>query len=162
MAFQATYQSKLTVEEELTGIGLAENKDTVTHNALDTRSVLNADSDVPATTVAAFAEELSAGAATIDLTALSGTQGEVDGTGLKVQALKVIAAAANTEVVTVGDGAANGYELLGDGWTMDLAPGQEVLVYGNEAAPDISGTASDIDLASSDLDAIVNVIVVMG
>ena len=53
-----------------------------------------------------------AGAATIDLTDLPGTQGDVDGTGLKVQCFRVHGLATNG-ILTISPGALNPYNLFG-------------------------------------------------
>ncbi|KKK95666.1 hypothetical protein LCGC14_2670530, partial [marine sediment metagenome] len=92
MAVEVTYAANCTVVEELTGNtdSLSAADKEVTHSQFNTSDTLNAGSTPPATKVAAFVQALTAGTATIDLTALIGTNGAtVDGSGLKVQVLKM-------------------------------------------------------------------------
>jgi len=120
----------------------------VTHSLFNSSKILTAATTPPVTKVAAFKQALSAGAATIDLTALTGTNGAiVDGTGLKVQVLKV----KNTGVapLTITPGAVSGYNLLGAGMSLILAQNQELEIFGNDATPDIAAGAKNLDLAGT-------------
>ena len=97
------------------------------------------------------------GAATIDLTDLPGTQGDVDGTGLKVQAFRVHGAATNG-ALTISPGASNPYSLFGSGNDLELPAGflgplecrfDDLLAD----VTDVSGVgASQIDLAGTAAD----------
>jgi hypothetical protein len=150
MAVSAVYTSKVTVTETLSDPYVDSGDNTVKHSGLDKSTTYNGASSVPVTKVATFAQALTAGAATIDLRALVGTNGgAVDGNGLKVQIAKFRAKADNANPITISEGASNGYELLGNGFTLDLKAGQEVTLFLNEAAPDISGSAKTIDLAGT-------------
>ena len=122
---------------------------TVTHSNFNhATAVLTSATTPPVTKVAAWKQALAAGAATVDLTALTGTNGaSVDGTGLKVQILKVKNLGANSLTLTFG--AANPYNLLGAAFVIVLLTGQEITVYGNDATPDIAAGAKDIDLAGT-------------
>jgi len=115
------------------------------------------------TKVAAFSQALTGGAATIDLTALDGTVGTVDGTGLKLQVFKLKAPTTNTATLTATKGASNGYGLdsAGATWTVPLAPGQEFLFYGDDDPPDISSTKKNIDLSGTGTES-VQVMIVVG
>lgn len=152
MAVNVTYASTVTVEETLaTNIpaAAAANRK-VTHTLFNTSASLTSATTVPVTQVAAFEQSLTDGAATIDLTSLTGTNGStVAMTGLKVQILKLKAKSTNANVITASEGASNGYELAGDGWKVALAAGQEVTIYGNDAAPDVASGAKTIDLAGT-------------
>jgi len=164
MSVKLTYTTALTVAEVLAAntVSAAEAQRTVTHSLLNKSAVFTGTSDVPVSKVAAFEKALVAGAGSIDLTALVGTNGAaVDGTGLKVQAIKVIADADNSAAITLADGASNGYELLGASWTIKLKAGQEIVIFGNEETPDIGGTAKVIDLTGTGTDKL-QIIIVMG
>lgn len=150
MSVSVTYASTCTVVETL-----AQNTDSapastrkITHSEFDSTATLNADSTPPATTVAAFVQALTTGAATIDLTALTGTNGgTINGTGLKVQVLKVKNLGANA--LTITPGASNGYDILGASSSVTLASGQEIMLFGNDAVEDVASGAKTIDLSGT-------------
>ena len=94
-------------------------------------------------------QALTAGAATIDLTALTGTNGAaVDFTGLKVQAAKFINPVGNA-AMTITFGATNPYLLGGTAFKWILSAGQELLVYLNDASPDVASGAKNIDISGT-------------
>ena len=87
MAVSATVKAILDVRELLaSGVPASSGGDAVVvHDGWNQELLLNGASAAPVTKVAAFQQALSSGAATIDLTALTGANGAtVDGTGLKV------------------------------------------------------------------------------
>lgn len=156
------YVSNMTVVETLTTNVPAASTPSVTHNGFNTTQNLNSGTTPPVTQVAAFIQLLSAGAATIDLTALTGTNGSsVSGSGLKIQAIKVIALGTNANPVTLKFGASNPYNLMGSAWQVALSAGEEFLFFGNNAAPTIGGSAKTIDLSGTGTQG-VDVIIVMG
>lgn len=149
MAVSATYVLNVTAIETLAvGVDFAGSKN-ISHDQLNSSGTLNASSTVPATKVAAFSKALSDGAATIDLTALTGTNGAaVDFTGLKVQLVKFKNPVGNA-AMTIKFGAANPYNLLGASWTMILLAGQEIALQLNDAAPDVAAGAKNIDISGT-------------
>ena len=152
MSVDVTLTSALTVVEVLDGNRpmALDSRAKVTHDQLNTGLALSGGSAVPVTKVAAFLQALTNGAATVDLTALNGTNGHaVNATGLKLQALKVRNPGTNANPISIGHGAANGYEFLGADWKVTLQPGQEVLLYGADAAPDVGSGAKTLDLAGT-------------
>lgn len=164
MSVNAKINLDVTAEELLaTGI---ETLDDVRHfhNVASPDVTLNAGSTPPATVAYSDEVQLSAGAYTIDLTALPGALGTTrDFSGLKIQAIKIVANSQNTAAVTVDVGAVNGYNWLGSASAhATLGPGEAVAGYFVDTLPDISGTASDIDLGSADPDARVTVLLVAG
>jgi len=153
MSVKVNYTSNLEVVETLaTNVpAVAAGKGDVTHSLFNkSKAGLTGGSGQPCTQVASFAKALSAGSGTIDLTALSGTNGAaVSLNGLKVQFAKFQALANNANPITLAKGASNGYELLGAGWSITLQPGQEVLLDLNNAAPAVGGSAKTIDLSGT-------------
>lgn len=106
---------------------------------------------------------LSAGADTIDLTALAETGfAAKDFTGLKVQFVRIIADPTNTDDLVFDEGAANGYALFGSGGNILLGPGDEAIFKHNETLEDIGSTNAEIDVSSSDVDAKYQIILVVG
>jgi hypothetical protein len=125
-------------------------KRVLTHSDWNTVKTLNGASSPPATLVASFAAALSGGVLTLDLTALVGTNGiAVDGTGLRVQVLRLKNSATNGNPISVAKGSSNGYDGLGAAFKITLAPGAEALVFGNDAGSDIGGTNKTLDLAGT-------------
>ena len=147
MAITTTIASSINTVETLADGSIGSNN-TVTHTGYDESNALNGGTTPPATVCAFFLGALAAGAKTIDLTALSGTNGAtVSGTGLKVQAFRVKNLGANAMTFTVG--ASNGYELAGAGWKLILASGQYAMIYGNDATPDVAAGAKTIDVSGT-------------
>ena len=75
MSITAEYVSGVTANETLETSVPASTDPIVKHNGYDTSESLTATSDRPITKVAYFSQALTAGTATIDLTALTGTNG---------------------------------------------------------------------------------------
>lgn len=155
MAVTVTYEVKLqTVETLSTNVPAAQaGASSITHsgyNHAQTQYNATPVGGIAVTECAYFQKDLSAGAGTIDLTALTGTNGRtIDGTGLKVQFFRVKALAANANPITLAEGASNGYALMGAAWSIILAPGQEFTLKGNEATPDVGATDKIIDLTGT-------------
>ena len=153
MSVTLSYATNLTVQEVLvTNVpAAAATGKTITHNGYNSSASLTSATTPPVTQCAFFEQALTAGAASIDLTALPGTNGAtVDGSGLKVQAIKIKAKSTNANVITVTVGDANGYALAGAGFSVALLAGQEFVFYGNEATPDVGADAKTLDLDGTD------------
>jgi hypothetical protein len=128
VSVEATINLTATVVEVLEGntdSASAANR-TITHSLFNVAKSLNASSTPAATKTANFVKSLSAGAGSIDLTALTGANGAtVDGTGLKVRAVRVTNLGANA--LTITDGASNGHPF---GWGSYVLPaGATVMIY---------------------------------
>jgi hypothetical protein len=148
MGVTATIASTMATIETLTDGGIATSNNTVTHNRYDQSHALNSGTSVPITKCAFFLGALDTGAATIDLTALVSTNAAViSASGLKVQGFRVKNLGANAMTFEVGD--SNGYELAGAAFSVTLAQGQHFQFFGNDAAPDVSGTAKTIDVSGT-------------
>ncbi len=145
------YTSKVTVVETFSGATDGDN--TATFAPLNEDATFTASTTVPVTKHASFTQALSSGTATIDLTTLPGITADetVNGTGLKVQFLKLINPSTNANKIVASNGASNPYRLDGltTAWSITLAPGQAVLLELNDAADDVSGSHKTIDLAGT-------------
>lgn len=152
MSVSLTLAATLTAVETL-GVNTASASDAnrkVTHDQFNQSQALTGASNVPVSKCAYFEQALTAGAASIDLTALTGTNGgAVNGTGLKVQAILIKNKSTNSNVMTFAVGASNGYNLAGAGWSEALLPGQWTLKFLNEAAPDVAAGAKTLDIAGT-------------
>ncbi len=144
----AAYESKITVTETFSEAIATDN--TATFAALNQTGTLTASSTVPATKHATFDFPMTAGSATINLAALTGVNSDevVVGTGLKVQALKFTNKPTNANAITIAEGAANGYALMG-AFTITLQVGQSVLFLGNDAAPDVAAGDRLLDITGT-------------
>lgn len=147
MSIQAKYVSRIDVVETLSDTFLGtDNK--VTYDGGNTERAINASTTIPATKFSMFTKSMVTGAATIDLTSLVGTNGAaVNATGLKLQVAKFINSSANA--IQIEPGASNGYNIFGASSLFVLAPGQEVLFFGNEATPDVGSGAKTIDISGT-------------
>jgi len=126
----------------------------VTHDQFETHVTLpDTVTPVPATEAVYSTIALVDGAKTIDLTSLTGTNGRaVDGTGLKVQAIKLKNTSASNSMTFQG-GASNPYELNADAnWHVSLPPGGEFMAYCPDTNPDIAADAKTIDVAGTGTD----------
>jgi len=134
----------------------------INHNGLDSSRALDSSTTPAITKVAVLTATLSGGALTLNLASLTGTEGEtVDGTGLKVQVLKLSASSANTGAITIVPGASNGINLLGASSSLAVYPGGEYLLYFDDESPDISSSVRTLDLSGTGTEAL-SVGVLMG
>lgn len=148
MAVSVSYALRVNVRETLDSGVDGASTPVITHNALDVTGTINATSTPPATKHIQDTSALTAGAATIDLTALTGTGGAtVNMTGLKVQIFRFKNNGAAT--MTIGEGATNGYELLGNAWSIAVPAGGAIQLVLNETAPDVGASAKTIDIAGT-------------
>ena len=123
-------------------------------------SALNASSSPAVTKQIQRTLALTAGAATVNLASLVGTNGAaVDFTGLKVQHFKFINPGANP--ITFTFGASNPYLLLGSGWKIIVPAHSEVAGMLSDQPPDVDSTHKNIDIAGTGTDSF-NIILVAG
>lgn len=165
MTVSATYSAILSIRETLTDnvpAASAANR-LVVHNQFNKTSTIDGDTTPEVTLVASFEVALTAGTATIDLEALVGTNDiAVVGTGLRVQALRFVNKAANSAPVSIADGAVDGYDGLGTGFFLELPPDGNALIETQDGGTDIDSGNANLDLASTDVDAIVEVTILLG
>jgi hypothetical protein len=147
---------QVTVTESLKGLVGAANK-TVTSDSLNPGPVSYSPTGTPPVKYFS-AQEVTldgGGAATIDLTALPGTQDDIDATGLKLQVFRIRGRATNTgTAVNIAPGATNGYALLGAGNDANY-PAQATrpwLLEFDDELPDVGPTAKNIALLGTAAD----------
>lgn len=132
-----------------TGLTATDSDRTLIWDSINTLKTLNASSTPAVTKFVRFDQALTASTATIDLTSLTGANGEsVDFSGLKVQVAKFKNKSGNA-AMTIKFGAANPYNLLGASWTLILPDEGEITLYLPEGTPDVAGGAKDIDLSGT-------------
>lgn len=107
-------------------------------------------STVPAKYYSGQTLALVAGVKTIDLTALPGLQAAINGTGLKVQALRIRGKTGNG-ALTISEGAANPYELFGPANPIVYPAGctKAWQFEFDEKLADIAAGVKNIDLAGT-------------
>lgn len=146
-AVSVAYSALATATETLpNNTGSASDvKRIVTHDQYNETFTLDATTTPPVTLHAAFLATLSGGALTIDLRALTGTNGvSVDGNGLRVQVLRIKNLGANE--LTVSAGASNGLSI---GAGLVIPAGGHVQMFLNDGISDIDATHKTIDLAGT-------------
>lgn len=155
MSVTVTYAATMTVAEIIgnnTG-SAADASRTVTHSNYNQSATLNSSSTPPVTKCAHFLLTLSSGTATIDLTALTGTNGaSTDGSGLKVQIVRIKNLGAN--IMTFYEGASNGHNMFsidsGSGVGGQVVhPGGHIMLYSKDNGDDISGSTKTWDVAGT-------------
>lgn len=167
MAFSAQLKSELTVVETVPSAATpfaAEANRNVIHDQLNETVNLNSGSTPAATAVAAFQKALTAGAATIDLTALplTGATSQTQSfNGLKLRAAKFRNPSSNSGAITIQTGASNGYAPFGTAGVVVLSPGQSALVNYESDAAAVSSTVKNIGLSGTGTEAL-DVILVAG
>lgn len=164
MSVEASYNLYLRIVETLAlGEDLAANPSQVVTPG-DIKGTLTASTTVPATEGWPDTRSLAAGADSIDLTALArGTLPTIDLTGLKVQLVIIRAAAANTAGILFKQGASNPYLLFGAASDQHtLLPGTAYYMYWADKLADVAAGAKEVDMTSTDLDAIYSMILVAG
>jgi hypothetical protein len=92
-------------------------------------------------TVTNLTQALSAGAATLDLTA-----SPVSGTGKHVMAITFEALATNANPITIAKGASSGFAGFGATFSVVVAPGQQVTIYAAPSAAAIGSGNKALDL----------------
>lgn len=162
----ATVAMTLTVVETLgtNNVDATASNSTITHNGFNVSTSLSGTSSPAITKTASFSQQLTAGAATIDFTTLTGTNGaSVTGNGLRIIAIILTAASGNAgNTITAVTGASNGLPIFGANGREVINKGATVMKYD----PSGLGTAIDsthktVDLTGTGTDTL-NVIVVMG
>lgn len=149
-----SYQTNCTVSQTLDSTynpAASGGGATITHNGYNTDVSANSSSaSYPVSKTAVFSKALSGGAATIDLTSLTGTNGaSVDFSTLKVQFFKFKNPSTNANSITVTYGASNPYLLGGSGFKWILTPGAEIQGMCYEGSPDVDSTHKTIDLSGT-------------
>ena len=125
-----------------------------TYSGFDSVTSLNSATVSPAVPISKFAYNeaaMTAGALTLDLTALPHEDGTtVDGDGLKLQKFRLQNPATNSNNITIVVGASNPYDFAGDAnSSVTLAPGAEWRYDGNETLEDIDSTHCEIDISGT-------------
>ena len=165
MSIAVTLQETLTVAETLaTNVpDVSATNAVVTHNQYNVSVALSATSSPAVSLTASFAQGLTAGAATIDFTALTGTNGAtVTGSTKKVIAYIMTNPATNANSITITTGASNGLTIFGASGRHVLQPGQSLMSYDPSGlSTTIDATHKTVDLSGTGAQTL-NVIVVMG
>jgi hypothetical protein len=148
MAVNVQYSFGMRTVEQLTIAVDGAVNPKITFTDFDESGTLNAGSTPPAEKCNFAKIALTAGAATIDMTDLVGPGGApIDFTGLKVQLIRIknLGGAA----MTFSEGSSNGYELLGNNWSITVPPGGIMQFFLPDTAPDVGSGAKTIDVSGT-------------
>ncbi len=107
---------------------------------------------------------LAAGTFTLDLTNLpNGNLPAINMTGKIVHFFQIESDSANTDKVTIEGDATDPYELFGDAADrITTSPGDRIQVNAKGSLVAASGTVKEITFTSSDLDAVVRMVILAG
>jgi hypothetical protein len=145
MSISASLIFGATVTETLSSGVPAVTSPNLVHDAYNELVTLNATSTPPGTQVSNFLLTLTAGAATINLAALTGANTTIDGTGLRVQLIRIKNLGSNS--MAFSNGASNGIALACG--TITVPAGGITQIYLNDASPDIAAADRTIDVAGT-------------
>jgi hypothetical protein len=155
MSISLSYVSNLTVTEVLANntVSYSAGNRTVKSTLFNTAGTYGAASTPAVSAHAASEVSLTAGAATLDLSALTGANGvEVDLSAKAVKFAKFMADAENEDAITITPAVSDGYELLGSSFSVTLEPGQEIMLKLADSAPTVGASAKDLALAGTGTD----------
>lgn len=148
MAVTVSLIDSITIQETLASGVEGSTSPIVVYEAYNESRTLSASSTTPATKVVSRLIALTAGAYTIDLTTITGANGLAqDGTGLKLQLLRIKNLGAAVMTFTVG--ASNGYNVAGAGFSVALLTNQKMTLDLYDASPDIASGDRTIDVAGT-------------
>lgn len=144
------YSAQATATETL-GTGVPDANDpSIVHALYNTTVVLNSTSTPPVSKMASFSQALAAGVATVDLTALVGTNGAaVTFNGLRLSVIRLLNPSTNANSITIVPGASNGHTALGAAFKIVLLPGEEFLWKGYNTGTAVDGTHKNWDLSGT-------------
>lgn len=163
-AVTATFDILLTALHTV-ALGLSDADDpTITHDLDPDRGTLNGNSSVALTKTWSDTDNLTAGTAELDLTALDFSNlPDVNFNGLKVKLLKIKCPSTNSAGVVFAPGAANPYDLFGDAnGQLTVMPGAVYAGYMVEQLEDVDATHKVIDITSGDVDAAYSILMAAG
>lgn len=152
MACTLTYVSQVQAVEtiEANVPFAAANSRVITHGLFNSSETLTGSTAVPVVVPVYTEFALSSGALTIDLRSILGSgNSPFDLNGMKVQVVKLRCKSSNANPITISEGATNGYELLGNGFTFQLKPSQEITMHLKDLSPDVGASAKTIDLTGT-------------
>lgn len=148
MAVSVTYSNILNVVETVGTIpGVSDGNGNVTHNAFNYSKTLNASSSPTASQGLSFEKSLSGGAATIDFTSFTGTNGATYNLdALRLRVLMIKAKSTNAANIVVAEGGTNGLSI---GGTVTAYVGGSVTLDFGSSGPLIGASDKTLDLTGS-------------
>jgi hypothetical protein len=157
MSLSAQITLALTVTEQIANaLASANARDAqIIFNAFNVSKTLNGSTSPAASVHAAFTKAMTAGAATIDFTSLTGTFGTVSANGLKPRAVLFQNPATNANAITIAVGASNGHPLLGAAFSVTLAPGETIVKDLVDQGTTVDSTHKTIDISGTGTQALI-------
>ena len=155
MAVSLSRLIQVTATETLAATLPTLGSSSLSHSQLNTAAeTFNSGTTVPVTVAVGVIVTLTAGSATLDLTAITDELGRtVDLSGLKVQSLRVKPHADNANIISMKPGASNGYNLGNSAsfyWSgYGGTPPDEADFLWREKCPDVDATHKNLDFAGT-------------
>lgn len=146
----AVLLNQLLVKEDLQDVAGASGKQVMSDALNPGSTTFTPGSDPPGKYYSSQTLALVAAAATIDLTNLPGLQAAIDGTGLKLNMLRIRGEADGSNAkLTISEGAANPYELFGAANPIEYPAGcRKAFTFEfDDKLADVAAGAKNIDLA---------------
>lgn len=169
MSMTGVINLQLTATEIVdTGLHTVGTSTSLLHTLGALRTALNANTTPAVDSGIGDKVALVAGSATLDLAALAkgNFSGSKDFSDKSVKAYALKAASTNTDTLTIETGASNGYDLFGQSGSdqVTLSPGDTIafLAGDNDSLETIDATHKTIDLSSSDVDAELEYLILVG
>lgn len=151
MSISAAYTLGVTVTETLgtTEDPFIDTSDDTAKFKLLLSNTLNSGTTPDAEKVATMQVAMTAGAVTLDLTALTHRAAAVSFSGKKARFIIFRNPATNANAITIVEGGSNGNALLGAGFSVTLEPGQAIGAYLADAAPTVGGSDKTLDITGT-------------
>lgn len=144
------FSLKVTETLSTSDAPLIDTADAAVRMKIEKLITLNAGSTPDGELHADMSVAMTAGAATIDFTALTKRGGVAQSfNGKKVRAIAFYNPVANANIITISEGASNGLPLFGATFKIGIQPGDYVFAYLGDAGTAVGGTDKNIDLAGT-------------
>ena len=148
MSIAASVKTQITTVETLEENVADVAAPALSHTGHNTAQTFGAATTPPGTKCSYELCALSEAAKTVDLTDLTGSNGAaIDGSGLRVQAIKIKHLGDNP--LTVEEGDTNGYDGFGASFLVILEKDAEITLIPQDAGADISGTNKTLDFSGT-------------
>jgi hypothetical protein len=148
MAISAEIRVQATVTETLTGDDLVANTQIV-HSGYDVSRTYSGTTTPDITKCSFQTVAMTAGAATIDMTALLLNGVAVTLSGLEPRVIRATALTGNAGNITIAKGASNGYDGMGAAFSVTLEPGQSFMFEGTTTGNAVGGANKTLDLSGT-------------
>lgn len=152
-----SYRTILTAKESEAEVAddVSQPATIITHDQFNTTINLSDTTQPPVSKISSQILQLSSGGAVLDLTNLPGLNGTtLDGTGLKIRAVKFKGMVGMQPFTIAHFGFGQAYDIFGANFSVVVNADQEVVFYGGDTSPVIDGTHKNISVSGTGSDTI--------